>query len=188
MRPILQSTHWIEWLEQGHLSFGAFLWQYLLYALHTKEWRVSLFIKNSVWLLLPAGEVHGKERSQARKGVSTRVVMREILHPLSEEGRRVPDIGDGMQELSLGLAAVAPQPGTEGKCFYPLPKACKPKGKSDVSCVPFLLHIYRELGKRGNVSVPDGKMYCELCVRSQRGWIWFKTSYSKAYFNRYKVL
>lgn len=125
-------------------------------------------------MLLPAGKVHGKERSQACRGVCTRMVMREMLHPSSEEGRRVPDIAGGMHELSRGLAAAAPQPGTEGpevNASTHFPKPANPKGNQMFLMCLFLLHACGELGKRGNVSVPDGKMYCDLCERNQRGWI-----------------
>ena len=91
-------------------------------------------------MLLPAEEVHSNERSQARRCVYTSVVMREMLHPSSEEGRRVPDIGSGMQELSLGLAAVALQPGTEGpeeNASTHFPRPASPKGSQMFLVCPF---------------------------------------------------
>lgn len=149
---------WVLGLACGNISF----------MLYIQKSEGCDSIKNSVWVLLPAGEVHGKERSQVRRGIHTRAV-RVVLHPWSQEGRRrrVPSIGGGMQERGCSATAARDQR-TWGKCFYPLHKACKLKVRSDVSCMPFLLHTCGELSKRSSVSVPDRKMYVS-CVWGTRG-------------------
>lgn len=167
LRPILQSAHWIEWLEQEHLSFGGSVWQYLLHALHTKEWRMSLFIKNGVWMLLPAGEVHSKDRSQARRGVCTRVVVREMLHPSSEEGRGVPDIGGGMQELSLGLAAVASLK-EQRKMLLPISQSLQTQREvRHSSCALFASHLPGTQQKRSCVSPWWENVSWALCEKTE---------------------
>jgi len=78
-----------------------------------------------------------------------------------------------VQELSLGLAAVAPQPGTKGreeKASTHFPKPADPEGGQMFLVCPF---CFTPVGSsaRGDVSVHGGEMYRELCVRNQRGWV-----------------
>lgn len=184
MRPILQSTHWIEWLQQGHSCFGAFLWQYLLLCFTYRTVKGVSIIKNSVWLLLSTGKVHSKERNQARSG---------CLHTCGDEGD-ASSTEWGREEdsqhrlMSLGLAAVGTTARDQRKMLLPtFQSLLTQKEVRCFSCAVFASHLCGTLQKKEMCQSLMESCH-ELCVRNQSGWVCFKTSYSKVCFNQYKIL
>lgn len=183
------ATEWNDWNRDIWvlgLSCGSIC--FVLYM--QKSERVSLFIKNSVQVLLPAGEVRGKERSQTRRGVCRVWRWGRCFIHWVRRGGGFSTLGAMQscpwawlqwhhsqwlkdQRKMLLSASQTLQTKREVKCF---------------SCALFASHLGGTRQNRQSVRLWRGKKYREWCVRSQEAWIWFKTSYSKVYFNRYKIL
>lgn len=146
--------------------------------------RCQYLLKTVFECYYPLAKSTVRRETRPGVGVCTDVVMREMLHPSSEEGRRIPSTGC----CPWGWLQWHHSQRPEENASTHFPKPTNPKGSQVfLTCCLCFTPVWNS-AKKGNVSVPDGNVYHELRVRNQSGWVRFKTSYSKVWFNQYKIL